>query len=197
MKKKQNLKIDKKKITTTSDEEDEFKLISNYRNLEVNNKILICMYILIVLTIINIALPYIVAFIGSHVISSTNGKYDTSMFKNIKGDAIEKVGSKDKEEVLFICSENYQECHDFIGTVQRAQSQYKFDVNYLPADELNIEDSANALLEYDNEKEFIKKSLGQVPIILVLKDGELVEGWTGVSSYENFQEFLKISGVIK
>lgn len=194
-KKKEKTKIDKEKITTSIDEEDEIKFISKYKDLEVTNKILICMYILIILTIINIVLPYIVAFIGSK--ATENHKYDTSMFKNIDGSDISKLGLGDKEEVLFICSDSYQECHDFIGTIERAQKEYNLTINYLKADELNIEDNANALLEYDNEKEFISKSLGQVPIVLVLKDEKLVEGWTGVSSYENFQEFLKIAKVIK
>lgn len=187
-------KIDVKKVI---DEDDEIKFLKKYRSLDVSNKILICMYILIVLTIINMVLPYIVAFISSKTLSATNGKYDTSMFKTIKGSDIKELGSKDKAQVLFICSENYQECHDFIGTIQQAQQENGYVTNYLVADELNIEDNVNALLEYDNDKEFISKSLGQVPIVLVLKEGKLVEGWTGVSSYDNFKDFLKHAEVIK
>ncbi len=187
-------KIDVKKVI---DEDDEIKFLKKYRSLDVSNKILICMYILIVLTIINMVLPYIVAFISSKTLSAANGKYDTSMFKTIKGSDIKELGSKDKAQVLFICSENYQECHDFIGTIQQAQQENGYVTNYLVADELNIEDNVNALLEYDNDKEFISKSLGQVPIVLVLKEGKLVEGWTGVSSYDNFKDFLKHAEVIK
>lgn len=187
-------KIDVKKVI---DEDDEIKFLKKYRSLDVSNKILICMYVLIVLTIINMVLPYIVAFINSKTLSATNGKYDTSMFKTIKGSDIKELGSKDKAQVLFICSENYQECHDFIGTIQQAQQENGYVTNYLVADELNIEDNVNALLEYDNDKEFISKSLGQVPIVLVLKEGKLVEGWTGVSSYDNFKDFLKHAEVIK
>ena len=195
MKKKE--KIESKEVKKVIDEEDEIKVLNKYKNLDVSNKILICLYILIILTIINIVLPYIVAFVSSRAINNNGGKYDTSMFKTINGSDIEKIGSKEETAVLFICSENYQECHDFIGTVRQAQDEYKFVTNYLVADELNIEDNVNALLEYDNEKEFIKNSLGQLPIVLVLKDGKLVEGWAGVSSYDNFKDFLRHAKVIK
>lgn len=187
-------KIETKKVI---DEDDEIRFLKKYRNLDVSNKILICLYVLIILTIINMVLPYLVAFISSKVIAGTSGKYDTSMFKSISGADIANLGSEEKAEVLFVCNENYQECHDFIGTVQQAQSDYGFKVNYLNAEDLNIEDNVNALLEYDNDKDFISKSLGQVPIVLVLKDGSLVEGWTGVSSYDNFKDFLRHANVIK
>lgn len=195
---KKNEKVENKEEKKSINDEDEIKFLKKYRNLDVSNKILICLYILIILTIINMVLPYIVAFVSNKfLVNKNSSKYDTSMFKTISGADIEDIGSSDQPTLLFVCSENYQECHDFIGVMQQAQYDYGYVTNYLVADDLNIEDNVNALLEYDNDKKFIKDSLGQLPIVLVLKDGKLIEGWTGVSSYDNFKDFLKISGMIE
>lgn len=195
---KKNVKIESKDVKKSLSDEDEIKFLKKYKNLDVSNKILICLYVLIFLTILNMVLPYILAFVSNKfLVNNGGGKYDTSMFNAISGADIEDIGSGEEPSLLFVCSENYQECRDFIGIMQQAQYDFGYVTNYLVADDLNIEDNVNALLEYDNKKEFIKDSLGQLPIVLVLKEGELVEGWTGVSSYDNFKDFLKISGMIK
>ena len=180
----------------TVDKDDEIKVLSKYKNLSIQKRILICMYILIILTIISMILPYVVSYFQMKYIEEKN-TYDTSSFKNITRLGISNLGRTNGKDVLFICSENYQECHDFINTVNKAQSEYNFVTYYLKADELNNEEAINSLLKFDNDKKFIASIIGQIPIVLVLSEEKLVEGWVGVSSYENYLDFLKKCSVIK
>ena len=176
------------------DKDDEIRFLSKYRQLDVSNKILICLYVLIVLTILNMILPYLVVYIESNL--NKVDVYSTSDFNTITGSGIPNLGKTSGKDVLFICSENYQECHEFINVVKKAQKQYGFKTYYLKADELNDEENRNMLIEFDNDEEFISSIMGQIPIVLVLSEDHLVEGWVGVSNYENYVDFLKKSEVI-
>ena len=157
------------------------------------------MYVLIFITIVNIALPYILLWIenSNYKNVSKNGEYNTSMFNEIGIDGLEELQKNSSTQVLFICSENYQECVDFLPTMQIAQNEYGYKTYYLQADLLNSEEAQKVLLAYDNSDEFIRKALGQIPLVISVKNGKMVQGWVGVSNVNDFREFLKNSGIVK
>ena len=188
-----------KKKEIRENDDDKFVILEKYKGLDTLNKILICMYVLIFLTIVNIALPYIIVFIQNHTYDnvSKNGEYDTSMFNEIGIDELEELQNNNNTEVLFICSENYKECVDFLPTIQIAQNEFGYKTYYLRADLLNSEEAQKVLLQYDNSDEFIRKALGQIPMVISVKKGKLVQGWVGVSNVNDFTEFLKNSGITK
>ena len=188
-------KIEKK----VNNDDDKFVILEKYKGLDTLNKILICMYVLIFLTIVNIALPYVLLWIDSSKYNnvSKNGEYDTSMFNEIDIDGLSELMNNKNTQVLFICSPNYKECVDFLPTIQIAQNEYGYTTYYLQADMLNSEEAQKILLEYDNSDEFIRKSLGQIPLVLSVKNGKMVQGWVGVSGVEDFREFLTNSGISK
>jgi len=51
-------------------------------------------------------------------------------------------------------------------------------------------------MKYEKD-DFIKNAFGGVPMVITLRNNKIVEGWVGVSTYEDFEEFLKHSGVKK
>ena len=188
-----------KKIKNIENDDDKFVIFEKYKGLDTLNKILICMYILIFLTIVNIALPYILLWIenNSYKNVSKNGEYNTSMFNEIGLDGLEELKSNSQTQVLFICSANYKECVDFLPTVQIAQNEYGYTTYYLQADVLNSEEAQKLLLEFDNKDEFIRKALGQIPLVLSVKNGKMVQGWVGVSNVNDFRQFIEASGIQK
>ena len=181
------------------DDDDKFVIFEKYKGLDTLNKILICMYVLIFLTIVNIALPYIILWIenSSYKNVSKNGEYDTSMFNEIGLDGLEELQKNGETQVLFICSENYKECVDFLPTIQIAQNEFGYKTYYIRADVLNSEEAQKLLLSYDNKDEFIRKALGQLPMVISVRNGKMVQGWVGVSGIKDFREFIKNSGITK
>ena len=180
-------------------DDDKFVILEKYKGLDTLNKILICMYVLIFLIIVNIALPYILVWVENSKYKnvSKNGEYDTSMFNEIDIDGLVELQSNKSTQVLFICSANYKECVDFLPTIQIAQNEYGYTTYYLQADLLNSEESQKELLAFDNTDEFIRKSLGHIPMVISVKNGKLVQGWVGVSNVSDFEEFLTNSGITK
>jgi len=90
--------MNKKEIINKNIDDDEIKIFKNYVNLDVQNKILICLYVLIILMIINIALPYVVSYFQNRDTTkiSKNGEYDVSDFNEITINDVETLaGSKD------------------------------------------------------------------------------------------------------
>ena len=189
--------MNKKEIINKNVDDDEIKIFKNYVNLDVQNKILICLYAIIVLLIINTALPYVVSYFQNRDTTkiSKNGEYDISSFNEITIADVETLASSKNIEVLFICTENDANCVDFLPIVQRAQKEYKYKTNYLNIETVALEEK-EIFLKYDKD-DFIKNAFGGVPMVITLKNNKIVEGWVGVSSYEDFEEFLKHSGVKK
>lgn len=188
--------MNKKEINKNIDD-DEIKIFKNYVNLDVQNKILICLYVLIILMIINIVLPYVVSYFQNRDTTkiSKNGEYDVSSFNEITINNIETLASSKEVEVLFICTENDANCVDFLPTVQKAQKEYGYKTNYLNIETLSIEDK-DVLLKYDKD-DFIKNTFGSVPMVITIKNNKIVEGWVGISNYEDFKDFLEHSNVKK
>ena len=187
-----------KKTIKKIDDDDKIVILEKYKGLDTLNKILICMYILIFLSILNISLPYIIKLVDKLTDKNTTaekGVYDVSMFNVITGSDIANYGNTKDVRVLFICHQDYKECQDFLPVVQEAQKEYGYTTDYLSADELNYDEVRNNLLKYDNDDKFIEKVMGGIPIVLTIKNNKLVQGWVGVSNINDFKVFLNNSGI--
>lgn len=181
------------------DNDDEIKIFEKYKKMDVQNKILVCLYIIIVLMVINIVKPYIEKLFENNNSSVTNQdilEYDVSDFNLISIDELDSIAKNSKTQVVFIGDSSNQNCINFLPILKQAQNDYGYKTNYLDISELDSEDAKNILMKYEKE-DFLEKTYGTTPMVLTLKSGKLVQGWVGFASYNEFQEFLNNSGLKK
>lgn len=181
------------------DNDDEIKIFEKYKKMDTQNKILICLYIIIFLMVINLIKPYIEKlFESNNSIESSNDvlDYDISDFKQISIDDFDDVAKSSKTQVVFIGDSSNQNCVNFLPILKQAQNDYGYETKYLDIGELNSDNAKNILMKYEKEG-FLEKTYGSTPMVLTLKSGKMIQGWVGFASYNEFKDFLNNSGLKK
>ena len=173
---------------------------------EILRKILICIYVLIVLvainTVINISKNVTISSSSENTekteeTGSTNTDYDVSMFKKVTPEEAVKAFDSDKLQVIYIGRETCGYCVQFLPTLQQAQKDYGYKTLYLDITTVTTEDQQNAIMKFDNDEKFLSQNFGATPMVLLVKDGKLVDGWVGYSEYDAFATFLEENGLEK
>lgn len=171
-------------------------------------KILKCVYIIIVLLAINT----IILFASNVKITTDkdkskdqnqkgteeqiNSNYDVSMFKEVTMDeAIDLFDSKETK-LIYIGRATCGYCIQFLPALQQAQTEYGYQTYYYDMDKLTSEDSKK-ILEKDNEDKFLGKNFTATPMVLLVKNGKLQDTWVGYDDYEKFAQFLEKNGFEK
>lgn len=165
------------------------------------SKILVCLYVIIALLVIN-TLVLIISN-GSAASSSNNGtnteesgEYDVSMFDTISMEDFKEVSESEDLQVVYIGRSTCGYCVAFLPTLQQAQKEYGYTTKYLDITTMSSEDQEE-ILTYDNDDEFLSENFGSTPMVLIMKDGKLVDGWVGYTEYDSFAEFLEKNGITK
>lgn len=179
-----------------NDEDDKIEVFEKYKNLSVDKKKLYCLYLIIIILIIQTALPYIFKTSNTIYISNGSGEYieyDISKFKKINYTDIPYIANSSETQLVFIGACNDINCASFIPVLKQAQDDYGYKTNYIDIKNIT-EEGKNIILQFDTEDKFIEKAFGQVPMILTFKNGKMIQGWVGYSDYNTFKEFLEKSG---
>ncbi len=184
-------KLEKEKVV--KNEDDEIKIFEKIKNLDVEHKKLICLYVIIIILIFQTVQPYLPK------INFSSKKeeplvYDVSSFKEIRASQLDTVLDKEKVEILYIGRSGCDFCLKMLPILKQAQSDYHYITNYIDMDKVTEEDREK-ILSLDNETGFIKQHFGGTPMILSIKDSKLVQGWVGYAEYSAYREFLAKSGL--
>lgn len=168
---------------------------------EILNKIFYSLIAIIIILILLLIVGIVKNNNGSSNISNSteeeaSGDYDVSMFETLTtGDAINKI-KEGKTEVVYIGRSTCGYCVKFLPTLQQAQKDYNYKTIYINIEEMTSDDQ-NKLLELDNDEKYISENFGYTPMVLIFKDGKLVNGWVGYAEYDSFAAFLEDNGLSK
>lgn len=169
---------------------------------EILNKILKCLYVLIVIMIINTIL--LIAGISGNGSSSNddtqttteeeNIEYDVSMFNAIDADGLVSAFNSSDMQVIYLGRSTCGYCVQFLPTLQQAQSDFGYTTLYLDITTVS-EDDLTKIVALDEE--FFNEYYGSTPLVLLVKDGKIVDSQVGYSDYDTFASFLTENGFTK
>lgn len=166
-------------------------------------KLLTCAYIVIVLLVINTILALTQSNVSNESSESTqkteteeNIEYDVSMFDTVDADKVIDLYKSDDTQVIYIGRSTCGYCVQFLPALQQAQKDYGYKTKYLDITTVS-EDGQKAILDKDNEEGFLANNFGSTPMVILVRDGKLVDGWVGYAEYDAFASFLEENGFKK
>lgn len=171
-------------------------------------KLLKCAYV-----IIGLLVAIVLILLVSNVKITTNNNttsaseegedytaYDVSMFKTVKFDELVDLFDSKETQVVYVGRATCGYCVKFLPNLQQAQKEFGYKTNYYDIGELSsadLEGNVKDLAKFDNEEKFIELNLGSTPMVLLVRDGKLVDGWVGYAEYDQFASFLTENGFKK
>lgn len=170
---------------------------------EILKKLLICAYVIIALLVINT----IIAFTSNVEVTKDNNttqttegedntEYDVSMFDAVDTAKAIELFSSEETQVIYIGRSTCGYCVKFLPTLQQAQKEYGYKTKYLDITTVT-EDQQSELLAKDNDEKFLETNFGSTPMVILVKDGKIVDGWVGYAEYDSFAKFLEENGFKK
>ena len=166
-------------------------------------KLLTCAYIVIALLAVNTIISLTQSSVSSESSESTektgteeNIEYDVSMFDTVDSNKVVDLFDSEKTQVIYIGRSTCGYCVQFLPVLQKAQEDYGYTTKYLDITTVTTE-GQNALLAKDNDEKFLETNYGATPVVLLVKDGKLVDGWVGYAEYDTFASFLEENGFKK
>lgn len=174
------------------------KTVSEVNYTEILTKIF---YTLIVIAIISAANLFVNIIKNGKVVedenttsTEENGEYDVSMFdEKTTTETVESINNGNTE-IVYIGRSTCGYCVKFLPVLQEAQEKFKYTTTYIDLTKMTSDDQTN-LLTLDNEEGYISENFGYTPMVLIFKDGKLVNGWVGYAEYESFASFLNENGI--
>ena len=168
---------------------------------EVLNKILICLYALIAILVINTTILLVKD--GSTKANTTsnnteeNAEYDVSMFTSVTADTLGDAVSSDTAKIVYIGRSTCGYCVQFLPILQQAQTDYGYETLYLDITTVTTTEQQDKILAFDNDEEFLKENFGGTPMVLLMKNGKLVDTWIGYAEYSEYSAWLEKNGFAK
>ncbi len=173
---------------------------TNELNTEILNKILICLYALIVILVVNTAIILLknnTVTKDSTTEEQETTEYDVSMFTKVTADNLKEAISKDEAQIVYVGRSTCGYCVKFLPVLQQAQKDYKYTTLYLDITTVTTTEQQNKILELDNEDKFLSENFGGTPMVLLVKDGKIVDTWMGYSEYSTYATWLEKNGFTK
>lgn len=158
-------------------------------------------YTLIVIAVISAANLFVNIIKNGEVTSEEQpttteetGDYDVSMFnEKTTTETIESI-NKGNTEIIYIGRETCGYCVKFLPVLEEAQEKFGYTTTYIDLTKMTTDDQTK-LIELDNEEGYINENFGYTPMVLIFKDGKLVNGWVGYAEYDTFASFLNENGI--
>lgn len=119
------------------------------------------------------------------------GEYDVSMFETIDLDGLKDTFNSDEIEVVYFGRPTCSYCVQFLPVLQKAQSEFGYTTKYVDISTIS-EDDAEEIKDMDD---FLNENYGTTPLVILVKDGKLIEGHIGYAEYDTFVEFLNDNGI--
>ncbi len=166
---------------------------------------IIVVLLALILVVLTIGVSKMYKDISSEVFEEEtyNTDYDVSQFKEISASDIEKE-TKNKVSVIYIGRETCSWCLEFLPTLKEAQEKFNYTTLYIDIAKI-IDFENNTLIDqasYDTisklsgegYEDYMSENFGSTPMVLVVKDNEIINAQTGYSEYEDFEKILTKAG---
>lgn len=137
---------------------------------------------------------------GSSGSSDTSVKYDVSKMKQVTGDEAAKLFDEKGTHILYIGRSTCSVCVNLVPELNTVMSDMTLTINYLPltqtfrTDFKNLFDKLDIETTVNNNKGTYGELLeeyGYTPVVVVIKDGKMVEGFVGYREANKIEELFK------
>ena len=164
------------------------------------NKIFWCLVVIIVLLIVNIITNVIlttnIKSTSSNEAAQGNKKndeeieYNVSNFREVNADEFVEEFKKDEYHLFYLGRPTCGYCVKFVPVLNAVQDLYDFKTLYFDISKYGEED-ANKIINL-NESFFTgdNTSYGYTPMMLIVKNGEIVDHQVGYSDQSTFEELV-------
>ncbi len=205
MPEKKNIKKSNSKNSENGEERKNQKMIERDYTLLLN-KIVLCLYAIIFLLLINTTILLLkdakFGTTGDDEVDKNNGsssstEYDVSMFSSVTAETLKDETSKDELQIVYIGRSTCGFCIQFLPVLQQAQKEYGYKTLYLDITTVKTTEQQDRILELDNENEFLNKNFGSTPMVLLMKNSEIVDTSLGYKDYSEYAEWLEKNGFTK
>lgn len=173
---------------------------ANNENVGTLNKIKNALYAIMALLMINIFVTIIVNgdpkeeetdTTDQTIVQNQEAEYDVSMFETIDTEGLKEAFDSEEAQVVYFGRATCSYCVQFIPVLTQAQEEFGYTTLYVDVSTVD-EDAAEEIKGLDS---FLEENYGTTPLTIIVKDGELVEGYVGYAEYEDFSKFLTDNGV--
>lgn len=169
------------------------------------NKIVLCLYAIIFLLLVNTTILLLKDAKFGTVKDDTEGnneapsstEYDVSMFHSVTAETLKDETAKDDLQIVYIGRSTCGFCVQFLPILQQAQKDYNYKTLYLDITTVKTTEQQEKILELDNENEFLNKNFGSTPMVLLMKNSEIVDTSLGYKDYSEYSEWLEKNGFTK
>lgn len=123
----------------------------------------------------------------------TTTEYDVSMFKTVSTDELIEAYNGSDVQVVYFGRATCGYCVQFLPTLQQAQKDYGYKTLYVDITKVSSADQERikALDQFFNE------NYGRTPMVVLVKDGKIVDKHLGYTEYSSFAQFLENNGFEK
>lgn len=137
---------------------------------------------------------------GSSSSSDTSVKYDVSKMKQVTGDEAAKLFDEKGTHILYIGRSTCSVCVNLVPELNTVMSDMTLTINYLPltqtfrTDFKNLFDKLDIETTVNNNKGTYGELLeeyGYTPVVVVIKDGKMVDGFVGYREASKIEELFK------
>lgn len=169
------------------------------------NKMILCFYVIIFLLIVNTTILLLKDAKFGTVDDSSNtnnnddiaAEYDVSMFSPVTAETLKEETEKDELQIVYIGRSTCGFCIQFLPILQQAQKDYDYKTLYLDITTVKTTEQQDRILELDNEEGFLDKNFGSTPMVLLMKNNEIVDASIGYKEYSEYSEWLEKNGFEK
>lgn len=170
-------------------------------NTEILNKILICLYALIIILIVNTAILLVKTNFKStdnnEVEEQESTEYDVSMFTKVTAENLKEAIETEDVKIVYVGRSTCGYCVKFLPVLQKAQTEYNYETLYLDITTVTTTEQQDKILELDNEEGFLSENFGGTPMVLMVQDGKIIDTWMGYAEYSTYTAWLEKNGFTK
>lgn len=170
-------------------------------NAEILNKILICLYALIIILIVNTAILLVKTNFKStdnnEVEEQESTEYDVSMFTKVTAENLKEAIETEDVKIVYVGRSTCGYCVKFLPVLQKAQTEYNYETLYLDITTVTTTEQQDKILELDNEEGFLSENFGGTPMVLMVQDGKIIDTWMGYAEYSTYTAWLEKNGFTK
>lgn len=123
----------------------------------------------------------------------TAEEYNVSKFTAIDAEGLETAFNGKNLSVVLLARETCSYCVKFSPVINQANTEYKLKTLYL---DITKPDSAG-VAKIKALDTFFNTNYGRTPIVVLVKDGKVIDSQIGYSDYATFASFLEKNGFKK
>lgn len=160
-------------------------------------KLQVCVYIIIVLLLVNtIALFASLKDPSETTSEDETGEtydYDVSMFDAISADEFEEAFNGSELQVVYFGRPTCGFCVQFLPVLQQAQADYGYTTLYVDIESVDSDGQAK-ITGLDS---YLEETYGQTPNVVLVQNGQIVDYNLGYTDYSTFTSMLEENGFTK